>query len=102
MSQRIEASQVDASTYLTNQAFLYRVVGTAGSGADRVVELEDCYGLDTVMVSATDLDARRLRIVTPAQGVTSPWATQRGGAVVAARAQTWGQALAGGRYPAGL
>ncbi len=86
--QRIEASQADAAAvYLTNEVFLYRVVGLAGNGADEVVELEDCYGLDIVTVAATDLYARRLRVVTPARDVTPREATQPGGAVGAARAQ---------------
>ena len=53
--------------YLTNEVFLYRVAGVVGSGADEVVELEDCYGLDSVKVSAVDLHARRLRVVAPAR-----------------------------------
>ena len=66
MSQRIEASRADAAAvYLTNEVFLYRLVGLAGRGADEVVELEDCYGLDIVTVSAMDCRARRLRVVTP-------------------------------------
>ncbi len=64
----IEASQADAAAvYLTNEVFLYRVAGVVGSGADEVVELEDCYGLDSVKVSAVDLHARRLRVVAPAR-----------------------------------
>ena len=68
MSQRIEASRADAAAvYLTNEVFLYRLVGLAGRGADEVVELEDCYGLDIVTVSAMDCRARPLRVVTPAR-----------------------------------
>jgi hypothetical protein len=52
--------------YLTNEVFLYRVVGLAASETDEIVELEDCYGLDVVRVPVTDLDARRFRVVTPA------------------------------------
>jgi hypothetical protein len=51
-----------AGVYLTDEVFLYRVVGEPVD----VVELEDCYGLDIVRVPADELDARRLRIVTPA------------------------------------
>ncbi len=51
--------------YLTNGAFLYRVVGLVSGTGDTVVELEDCYGLDVVRVSVKDLDARGLRVVTP-------------------------------------
>ena len=81
MRQRIEASQADAApVYLTDEVFLYRVVGLAGGGGDEVVELEDCYGLDIVTVAAVDLYERRLRVVTPAREVTSSKPTQQGGA----------------------
>ena len=49
-----------AGLYLTDEVFLYRVVG----GVDETVELEDCYGLDVVRVPVSDLRARRLRVVT--------------------------------------
>jgi hypothetical protein len=52
--------------YLTNEVFLYRVVGYAASAADEMVELEDCYWLDVVRVPVTDVRSRRLRVVTPA------------------------------------
>jgi len=52
--------------YLTNEVFLYRVVGVHASGGDEEFELEDCYGLDVVRVPARDLRARGLRVVTPA------------------------------------
>jgi hypothetical protein len=51
-----------AGTYLTDGAFLYRVIGFV----DGIVELEDCYRLDVVQVPAHDLHQRRLRVVTPA------------------------------------
>lgn len=54
-----------ADVYLTNEVFLYRVVGLV-DGAAEMVELEDCYWLDVVRVPARDLRARRLRVVTPA------------------------------------
>jgi len=57
---------VRPGVYLTNEVFLYRVVGPGSSGADDVVELEDCYGLDVVRVRARDLRERGLRVVTPA------------------------------------
>ena len=53
--------------YLTNGAFLYRVVRLVAGTSDTVVELEDCYGLDVVRVAVTELDARGLRVVIPAQ-----------------------------------
>ena len=53
-------------TYLTNEVFLYCVVGAAGEGDDWV-ELEDCYGLDVVRVPVGDSRTRRLRVVTPAR-----------------------------------
>jgi hypothetical protein len=52
--------------YLTDEVFLYRVVGLVASGVDELVELEDCYQLDVVRVRLRDLRARRLRVVTPA------------------------------------
>lgn len=51
--------------YLTNETFLYRVVGVVASDAGELVELEDCYGLDVVRIPATALRARRLRVVMP-------------------------------------
>jgi hypothetical protein len=55
--------------YLTDGVFLYRLVGLARSGAGQIVELEDCYLLDVVRVSITNLRARGLRVVTPARTV---------------------------------
>jgi hypothetical protein len=52
--------------YLTDGTFLYRVVEASGSGADDVVEVEDCYLLDVVEASIGDLLLRGLRVVTPA------------------------------------
>jgi hypothetical protein len=52
--------------YLTDEVFLYRVVGVIAGGATELIELEDCYWLDVVRVSVKDLRARRLRVVTPA------------------------------------
>jgi len=67
----VGAGQVDAaSLYLTNGVFLYRVVGMAGSATDDMVALEDCYGLDVVLVPIQDVRARRLRVVTPARIVS--------------------------------
>jgi hypothetical protein len=42
------------------------VTGFGVRGGDDIVELEDCYWLDVVEVPASDLRARRLRVVTPA------------------------------------
>jgi len=42
--------------------FLYRVVGPLRRDG---VLLEDCYGLDLVRVTASELHARRLRVVDP-------------------------------------
>ena len=68
---RATAGQIDgAGVYLTNEVFLYRVVGLVASQAGEMLELEDCYGLDVVRVPVTSLRARQLRVVTPtpAQG----------------------------------
>lgn len=55
-----------AGLYLTDEVFLYRVVGSLANAVDEVVELEDCYGLDVVPVPVSQLRSRRLRVVTPA------------------------------------
>jgi hypothetical protein len=61
------AAPIDmAGVYLTDEVFLYRVVGSVASGVDEVVELEDCYGLDVVRVPVSELRSRRLRVVTTA------------------------------------
>jgi len=52
--------------YLTNEVFLYRVAGVDASGADEMLELEDCYLLDVVRVPARAVRERRLRVVTAA------------------------------------
>jgi hypothetical protein len=69
----VQAGDLDAQLdgvglYLTNEAFLYRVVGLARSELDEIVALEDCYGLDVVRVPMSDLSARHLRVVTPTPG----------------------------------
>ena len=51
--------------YLTDEVFLYRVV-CRESGAEDLVELEDCYLLDVARLAQSDLYSRRLRVVTPA------------------------------------
>ena len=54
--------------YLTDEVFLYRLAGSMPRGTAEAVELEDCYALDVVEVSLSDLRARGLRIVTPSAG----------------------------------
>ena len=54
-----------AGMYLTNEAFLYRVVDVAVNAAGATVALEDCFGLDVVRVPRSEVRARRLRIVAP-------------------------------------
>lgn len=53
------------AAYLTDEVFLYRVVGFVAGEHGGMVELEDCYGLDVVRVPLSSLRARRLRAVTP-------------------------------------
>jgi hypothetical protein len=53
--------------YLTNEAFLYRVVRFVATAVGDMVELEDCFGLDVVRVPLAELRLRRLRVVTPAR-----------------------------------
>jgi hypothetical protein len=61
------AAPVDmAGVYLTDEVFLFRVVGSLANAVDEVVELEDCYCLDVVTVPVSHLHSRRLRVVTPA------------------------------------
>ncbi|MGZ4232539.1 MAG: hypothetical protein ACXVUE_05165 [Solirubrobacteraceae bacterium] len=55
----------EAGVYLTDEVFLYRVLALVPSEGDPLVELEDCYGLDVVRVPIADVNARRLRVVTP-------------------------------------
>ena len=63
------AGQTDeVGIYLTDEVFLYRVVDLVASGVGEMVELEDCYWLDVVLVPLRDLRARRLRVVRPVQG----------------------------------
>jgi hypothetical protein len=50
--------------YLADGVFLYRVTGFVANGMESTVEVEDCYGLDVVKVSISDLMARPLRVVT--------------------------------------
>ncbi len=59
----IDGQDDAVGVYLTDEVFLYRVVGLVGSRVREIVELEDCYGLDVVRVPLRDLDA--LRAVTP-------------------------------------
>jgi len=56
-----------AGVYLTNEVFLYRVVGIVAGAAGKLVELEDCFLLDAVHVPLAEIRARRLRLVTPAR-----------------------------------
>jgi hypothetical protein len=55
----------EAGIYLTNGVFLYRLLGFVGGATDDTVELEDCYRLDVVRVSFTELCGRQLRVVVP-------------------------------------
>ena len=65
----VTAEQADGeSLYLTDEVFLYRVVGIAASGMGEMVELEDCYSLNVVSVPIGDVRARRLRVVSAATG----------------------------------
>ena len=60
------AARVDqVGVYLTDEVFLYRVVDRVLTAAGEMLELEDCYWLDAVRVPASDVAARRLRVVTP-------------------------------------
>jgi hypothetical protein len=52
--------------YLTNEVFLYRVVGIVAENVGETVELEDCYSLAIARVPIDDFHRRRLRVVTAA------------------------------------
>jgi hypothetical protein len=58
--------------YLTNGAFLYRVIRGGATSEGELVELEDCYGLDVISISLRELHARRLRVVVPAEESLDP------------------------------
>jgi hypothetical protein len=62
VAMRIETPGV----YLTDEVFLYRVVGSIAGGVDPVVEVEDCYCLDVVRVAVSALRSRQLRVVAAA------------------------------------
>lgn len=60
------APQADQDgVYLTDEVFLYRVFDVVVTRAGEMVDLEDCHCLDVVRIPASDLRARRLRVVTP-------------------------------------
>ena len=54
-----------AGQYLTDEVFLYRVVGFVADESRATVQLEDCYWLDVVSVPMAHVSARRLRPVVP-------------------------------------
>ena len=83
--RRIAGQTHVAGTYLTDEVFLYRVVGVTSNGAAETVELEDCYRLDVVQVSVGDLRRRRLQTVMPSPlsclaRVIAPGSSERVGA----------------------
>jgi hypothetical protein len=57
--------ELAAGQYLTDEVFLYRVVGFGADEGSAMVQLEDCYWLDIVSVPMARVLARRLRAVTP-------------------------------------
>jgi len=60
------APRDDEGLYLTDEAFLFRVVGVVDTDAGEMVELEDCFGLDVVQIPLTDHRLLGLRVVMPA------------------------------------
>ena len=64
-TNKLTAHSTGAGVYLTDEVFLYRVVGLVTGGQGDVVQLEDCYFLDVVSVPVRNLTERRLRVVTP-------------------------------------
>ena len=63
--RRIARQASGPGVYLTDEVFLYRLVELVAVAQGDVVKLEDCYLLDVVRVSVSDLRARRLRVVIP-------------------------------------
>jgi hypothetical protein len=60
------AGRIDRpGVYVTDEVFLYRVVGLTGEACEEV-EVEDCYRLGVVRVPGREFRARGLRLVTPA------------------------------------
>jgi len=67
LNRHLASGDPDAGgLYVTNEVFLYRVVGIAASDMGEMVELEDCYSLDVVRIPVGHFHARRLRVVTAA------------------------------------
>jgi hypothetical protein len=60
----------EAGLYVTNEVFLYRVVGVAASDVGEIVELEDCYSLEVARVPIQQFQERDLRVVTAAPALT--------------------------------
>ncbi len=56
----------DAGLYVTDDVFLFRVVGVVDTDAGEMVELEDCWGLDVVQVPINASRLLGLRVVLPA------------------------------------
>ncbi len=55
----------DDGLYLTDEAFLFRVVGVVDTDAGEMVELEDCFGLGVVRVPMNEPRLLGLRVVMP-------------------------------------
>ena len=57
--------------YLTDEVFLYRLINWVAVAKGEVAEVEDCYLLDVVHVSLSELCKRPLRVVSPGPSVSS-------------------------------
>jgi len=66
--------------YLTDEIFLYRIVGAVAGELSDIIELEDCYSLNVARVPLRALRERRLRVVTP--GLIGPSRIRRRPAAV--------------------
>ena len=60
---RVDGQGGGGGRYLTDEILFYRVVGVLKREKDEFVEIEDRYWLDVVRVPASELPARRLRVV---------------------------------------
>jgi hypothetical protein len=61
-----------AGLYLTNEVFLYRVIGVSAGETGDMVELEDCYSLDIARIPIQDFRSRSLRVVSSLASAATP------------------------------
>jgi hypothetical protein len=74
---RIRRRHLAQGSYLTDGEHLYRVLSLFVSGASMLVSIEDCLTLETHAYAASELAAKRLRLVRRRRGgaITPPAGT---------------------------